>query len=388
MSAGWREGLTPILQRSEGRSRTILGGRRSKEELRYSAGMKTLGWAVCLGLAVPMAAAAQGGELLVISKKAHTLAVIDGATLKVLGTAPVGEDPHEVIASSDGRTAYVSNYGFGQFNTLTTVDVTGIKTTGKIDLGALKGPHGLVSEGGKTWFTAEAAKAIGRYDPGTGKVDLVLGTGQNRTHMIWVSEDGQRVVTTNVSSGTVSLMERKELKMGGPPPGSGGAGGQGGPPPGPPPGPRGDGKDWDETVVKVGNGSEGFDVSPDGREVWVANAQDGTISVIDFAERTEVATLRVNVPGANRLKFTPDGKRVLVGTQEGVAVIDAGTREVVKRLTLGRGASGIQMEPNGARAFVACNRDGWVAVVDLKTMTMTGKIDAGGEPDGMAWAGK
>jgi YVTN family beta-propeller protein len=213
----------------------------------------------------------------------------------------------------------------------------------------------------------------------------VLGTGQNRTHMIWVSEDEQRVVTTNVNSGTVSLMERVAMKMGGPPPG---AGGPGGPPAGPPPMPRGDGKDWDETVVKVGNGSEGFDVSPDGREVWVANAGDGTVSVVDFAGRTVVATLQVNAPGSNRLKFTPDGKHVLLGTPEGVAVVDTRTREVVKRIAVGRGASGIQMEPNGARAFVACNRDGWLAVVDLKTMTMTGKIDAGGEPDGMAWVGR
>ena len=341
--------------------------------------MKILRWVVWLGMTA--SAWAQGGDLLVISKKAHTLAVVDEATLKVLGTAPVGEDPHEVIASSDGRTAYVSNYGFGAFNTLTTVDLAGIKTTGKIDLGALKGPHGLVFVGGKTWFTAEAAKAIGRYDPAAGKVDLVLGTGQNRTHMIWVSEDGQRVVTTNVSSGTVSLMERKERKMDGPPPPGGFAPVSGGPPQ-----MADDGKDWEETVVKVGNGSEGFDVSPDGREVWVANAQDGTVSVIDLAGRKVVATLMVNVPGANRLKFTLDGRRVLVGTQEGVAVLDAGTREVVKRVALGRGASGIQMEPNGARAFVACNRDGWVAVLDLKTLTMTGKIDAGGEPDGMAWA--
>ena len=197
---------------------TIVAQTTYSRSLGYAAGMKSLGWVVCLGLAG--SAWAQGGNLLVISKKAHTLAVVDGATLKVLGTAPVGEDPHEVIASSDGRTAYVSNYGFGQFNTLTTVDVAGIKTTGKIDLGALKGPHGLVFVGGKTWFTAEAAKAIGRYDPAAGKVDLVLGTGQDRTHMIWVSEDEQRVVTTNVSSGTVSLMERVVQRKMGPPPGT------------------------------------------------------------------------------------------------------------------------------------------------------------------------
>jgi streptogramin lyase len=36
--------------------------------------------------------------------------------------------------------------------------------------------------GGKTWFTAEVTKTIGRYDPATHRVDWILGTGQNRTH--------------------------------------------------------------------------------------------------------------------------------------------------------------------------------------------------------------
>ena len=42
--------------------------------------------------------------------------------------------------------------------------------------------------------------------------------------------------------------------------------------------------------------------------------------------------------------------------------------------------------PDGSRAFVACTPDNYVAVIDLKTMEMVGKLDAGGGPDGMAWA--
>jgi len=33
-------------------------------------------------------------------------------------------------------------------------------------------------------LTAEAAKAFGSFDPATQKVDFILGTGQDRTHMI------------------------------------------------------------------------------------------------------------------------------------------------------------------------------------------------------------
>ena len=119
-------------------------------------------------------------SLLVLSKQDHTLAIVDASSLQIIAKVPVGNDPHEVIASSDGATAYVSNYGFGAYNTLAVIDLVAQKALPSVDLGALRGPHGLTFVGGKTWFTAEAAKAIGRYDPATQKVDWILGTGQNR----------------------------------------------------------------------------------------------------------------------------------------------------------------------------------------------------------------
>jgi DNA-binding beta-propeller fold protein YncE len=347
-------------------------------------------------------------SLLVLSKQDHTLAIVDPSSLQVVAKAPVGEDPHEVIASSDGSTAYVSNYGFGLYNNLYVIDLASAKDLPQIDLGPLRGPHGLTFVGGKTWFTAEAAKAIGRYDPATKKVDWIMGTGQNRTHMIFVSDDQKLIVTSNVSSGTVSLFEMQSTRQGGPGPGGpppggprpngagpggpppGGAG-QGGPRPGGPrpPGGQEPAVDWNETVVPVGRGSEGFDVSPDRKEVWVANAQDATISVIDLAGKKVVATLAANVPSANRLKFTPDGKLVLVSSGPNLVVLDAATREVVKRILVGHqghGAGGVLVEPNGARAFVSCGPDNYVAVIDLHTLEVAGHIEAGGGPDGLAWA--
>jgi YVTN family beta-propeller protein len=322
----------------------------------------------------------------------------------------VGEDPHEVIASADGRTAYVSNYGFGLYNNLYVIDLAAAKDLPQIDLGPLRGPHGLTFVGGKLWFTAEAAKAIGRYDPAAGKVDWVMGTGQNRTHMIYVSDDQKLIVTTNVSSGSVSVMDMESTRGGGPPgggrgPGPGGSppngprpagqggarpAGQGGPGPGGrPPGGQEPAVDWNETVIPVGRGSEGFDVSPDGKEVWVANAQDATISVIDLGAKKVVATLAADVPSANRLKFTPDGRLVLVSSGPNLVVLDAATREVVKRIQVGHqghGAGGVLVEPSGARAFVSCGPDNYVAVIDLRTLEMTGQIAAGNSPDGLAWA--
>jgi YVTN family beta-propeller protein len=46
----------------------------------------------------------------------------------------------------------------------------------------------------------------------------------------------------------------------------------------------GDVSGWTMTHVPVGKGPEGFDVSPDGKELWAANSHDGTLSVVDVVD--------------------------------------------------------------------------------------------------------
>ena len=311
---------------------------------------------------------------------------MDAKTLQVLARVPVGPDPHEVIASSDGKTAYVTIYGGGRYHALSVIDLVGQKALPDIDTGALSGPHGIVFVGGKVWFTAEGSKAVARYDPASAKIDWIMGTGQNRTHMLYVTPDEKQIYTTNVSSATVSILEKVTLPPMGPPPGARPP--QGSQPPPPPPGGNQPRTDWNQTVIAVGKGDEGFDVSPDGRELWTANAQDGTLSVVDLATRTVTATLDAKTFGANRLKFTPDGKLVLISMlgNGDLVIYDAASRKEFKRVPIGHGAAGIQMDPDGTRAFVSCGPDNYVAVIDLKTLAVTGHIDVGGEPDGLAWA--
>src|ERR1017187_7234037 len=118
--------------------------------------------------------------------------------------------------------------GGGGGATIAVVDLTTQKPLAPIDLGALRAPHGLVFAGGKLYFTAEGAKVVGRYDPSTQKIDWVMGTGQNRTHMVIVSKDLKTVFTSNVSSATVSIIEQSATQGPGPGRGPGGPGGQGG----------------------------------------------------------------------------------------------------------------------------------------------------------------
>ena len=310
-------------------------------------------------------------SLLALSKANHTLAIVDPATLKIIAKVPVGVDPHEVVASSDGRTAYVCIFGGGSLHELNVIDLVAQKPLPNIDTRPLYGPHDITFVNGKAWFTAEGSKSVGRYDPATGKLDWSMGTGQDRTHMIYVTADGKRIYTTNVSSGTVSILVDTLIQPGKMAP--------------PNAKPR---EDWIQTVVPTARGSEGFDVSPDGSELWTAASEDGSISIIDLSAKKLKDKIDAKVNGANRLKFTPDGKQVFISSlQTGeLTIYDAMSRKEVKRLKLGRGAAGILMDPEGSRVFVACSADNYIAVIDLKTLEVTGHLDIGGVPDGLAWA--
>ena len=362
--------------------------------------------------------------LLVLHKGENAMAIVDPSSGKVLGRVPTGQDPHELAVSDDGKLAFASNYagpGPRGGNTLSVIDIAARKELHRVDLSPLSRPHGLWFSDGKLYFTVEGSMAIARYDPQGNKVDWVLGLGQDRTHMIVVSRDQKTIFTSNVSSNTISVIERAAPRQGfpggpggppggpgGPPPGGPPGGGPDGPPPGAPPGDRppdggppggpggrggpppggpGGGPGWRQTVIPVGRGPEGFDVSPDGKELWTAHMGDGRISVIDVASKKVVATIDAGAKSPNRLKFTPDGKHALVSEIRGggLVVLDTETRSVIKRVPLGRSASGILIPPDGAHAYVALTGDNAVAVIDLKTLSEVTRLKTGSGPDGMAW---
>jgi len=300
--------------------------------------------------------------LLVLEKEDKSMAIVDPFTLKVVARAPAGEDPHEVVVSQDGNRAYISNYGGFRTpqNTLSVVDLNSQKALPPVDLGPLKAPHGLEMVNDKVYFTAEGSKAIGCYDPATKQVEWVVGTGQGRTHMLKVTHDLREIFTASMTSSTITVFERDT---------------------------NADSSGWTEANIPVSPAPEGFDVSPDGKELWAASHQE-TVTIIDVATKKVIQTINVHTKFANRLKFTPDGKHVLISDlgNGDLIVVDATSRSEVKRVSLGHGAAGILIAPDGKVAYIAVSPDGNVAVVELKTFSVTARILTGKGPDGLAWA--
>lgn len=315
---------------------------------------------VLAGNPAPSRAQTPSPALLVLNKEDATLSIIDPGTLKTVAQIATGEGPHEITASDDGKMAFVANYG-GRTpgNTISVMDLVAQKELRRVDLGALRRPHGIVFAEGKVWFTAEQNRLIGRYDPASNQIDWLLGIGLNGTHMLLFSKDRSLLFTSNIGSDSITVLQRGS-----------------------------DPSLWNATNVSVGKGPEGSDISPDGREYWAANSGDGTVSIVDVAAKKVVQTVDIHTKRSNRLKFTQDGKLVLVsdlGWNE-LILLDASSRKEIKRLNVGRQPEGILIAPDGGHAYVAVAGEKVVEILDLKTLEVGARIPTGAGPDGMAWA--
>ena len=291
--------------------------------------------------------------LLVGEKSGAALAIVDPTSLEIIAHVPANDNPHEV--ATDGVYAYVSN---SRAQKITVIDLATQKQVDGIELHPLGAIHSLEMADGKLYFANETARTIGRYDPDTKQIDRVIGVGIPSMHMIKPTKDAQKIMVTSMSDGVAAILDNVHTS------------------------------NWTLAVIPTGPRAEGLDISPDGRELWVTNVNESTISIIDIASQKEIEKIKLPTAFSNRLKFTLDGRYVFVSELRGneMVVLDAVTRRQVKRIDLGGGSEGILMAPDGTRAFVAVSRANKVAVIDLNTLTIIGEVPGLNNPDGMAWA--
>jgi DNA-binding beta-propeller fold protein YncE len=300
--------------------------------------------------------------LLVVEKGDATLSAYDIGTRRLLWRTPVGAEAHEVAVLRGRALAYVSHYGGpgSDMHDLAVVDLRSGNKLGLADIAPLRSPHGLLARDGKVWFTAETSKAIGRWDPDTARVEWLLGLGTERSHML-IALPGGAIATANSDSGSVSVISPVSTTF---------AGGPARP-------------NWKVEHISTGAGTQGIDVTPDGRFIWASAAREGVVRVIDLPSRTVVETIPLPWKAGNRLRITGDGKMALVAGEELLA-IETATKSS-RRLRLGTGrAEGLLVAPGDRAVFVALPQENRVAVVRLPDLTLDGMIETGATPDGLA----
>jgi YVTN family beta-propeller protein len=299
--------------------------------------------------------------LVALNKDDSTLAIIDPSTMKVVSKVPTGDSPHEVVLSADGKTAFVANYGARTpGSSISVIDTSAGKEIRRFDVSPLMRPHGLQVIGGKLYFTAEVNRVIARYDPVANKIDWLMGTGQNGSHMVVGTGDQKRFFTANIGSDSVTSFEFQNVPPGG----------------------------SKVTHIAVGKQPEAIDLSPDGKEIWAGLNAEGAIDVVDTATNTFKEKIKIG-GRPYRVKFTPDGKFVvntMAETKE-LLIIDAATRKEVKRIKLESTPLGIIFSADGKTAFVSVVQPDLVLKINLESGEILGRVDSGKAPDGIAVSG-
>jgi YVTN family beta-propeller protein len=304
--------------------------------------------------------------LLIANKGEHTLGLVDpqGGT-QVATVAESGITGHEVIASPDGRTAYVPIYGNSGVgkpgtdgSTIDVIDIASRKVTGKIDFGHGVRPHCplIGPKDGMLYVTTELDKTISIIDPKTLKIVASIPTGQPESHMLTIAPDGKRGYTANVGPGTVSVLDMENRKT--------------------------------LAVIPVSGEIQRIAVSTDGKLVFTSDQKKPQLAVIDAATNKIKTWIPLSGFGYGTAT-TPDGRWLVVAvrTANKVAIIDLATMKVVHEIDVPAAPQESLVRPDGQVAYVSCDASKKIVAIRTSDWTVEKMIDAGPGADGLAWAG-
>ena len=305
------------------------------------------------------------GWLLVANKADHALGIIDPVTAAQVAVVPEnGITGHEVIASPDGRKAYVPIYGSGgvgkpgtdgQHIVVIDLATRAIEKTFAFTKGIR--PHHPVfgPKDGLLYVTTELDNTVTVFDPKTMTIVGSVSTEQPESHMLAISSDGTRGYTANVGPGTVSVLDlvsRKHL-----------------------------------TVIPVATHTQRIALSVDDRWAFTSDTTQPRLAVIDTKSNTVSRWITLPAPGYGAAA-TPDGRwlAIAISSANKVAVIDLKTFAVARTVDVPPSPQEVLVRPDGQVAYVSCDVPGKVAAIRTSDWTVEKIIDAGKYADGLAWA--
>jgi len=305
------------------------------------------GMSVSNGTVSPVAGAQ--GVLLVANKGDQTMGIVDPHSGQQIATvAEGGTTGHELVASPDGRTAFVPIYGdsgVGKPGTdgrnMIAVDIASRKVVGNVDFGHGVRPHCAVfgPKDGMLYVTTELDKTISIIDPRALKIVGSIPTGQPESHMLAITADGKRGYTANVGPGTVSVLDMENRKT--------------------------------ITVIPVAGVVQRIAISPDGKMAFTSDQTKPQLAVIDTASNTVKTWIPLPDAGYGTAP-TPNGRSLVVAvrTANKVAVVDLGAMKVAHVIDVPAAPQEVLMRPDGQVAYVSCDASHKIAVIRTSDWTV------------------
>ena len=307
-------------------------------------------------------------QVLVVCKADRQLVSLDPGSLEVRWRAALSDVGHEVVASVDGRLAYVPLYGTGGVGlpgrSGDGLDVVDLQLGARVDtiplppncrphfadwagegtlLVTAEGIHSVLS----VYLTTYTAKRGGRSRPDIRE----LPTGHPQSHMLAIPRDGSRVYTADVNPGrvteiTLASSERRILEL----------------------------------AAQVNR----ISLSTSGKAAYVGDQNEPRLAVVDT--RSMTVDRWIPLPGiAFGTAALRDG-RLLVALRQAAQVIllDAKTGTVHGAVSVPQGPQRVALADDEQTAYVTCSPGDAVVAIDLAELRMSSTCTPGRDPDGIA----
>jgi YVTN family beta-propeller protein len=301
------------------------------------------------------------GFLFIANQGDHTALVVNLDSRKVLSKIGVDINGHEVAVAPNHHFGYVPIYGNSGVgkpgtdgSTIEVIDLHAGRAVNIIALGKPLRPHcAKFGPDGLLYVSTELSNAIYVVDPATGKVVGEIPTGAQESHMFVLSPDGKRAYTSNVGSGSVSVLDVQNRSL--------------------------------ITIIPVAKTVQRISISTDGRFVFTQDQTTPRIAVIDTA--TNKLARWIDLPAVVYSSTpTPDGKLLLANAPSGkLFVIDLSSEKVAASYDIPAAIGEIAIDAASAHAYVSCPQKGTIEILDIKAGKLEPPLALSLGVDGLAW---
>jgi len=305
-----------------------------------------------------LAIAPDGSRAYVGRAATKDVVAIDLRANRVVGSPiPIGAFPSAIAISPDGMRAYVVDSTASELEpaeTITVLDLqTGSVVGGPIKVGLAPSDVAITPDGSKAYVVNQFSNTVSVIDARTNAVVGEPIPIVEQPTAVAVSPDGSRAYVTSQVSDVVSTIDTHTDKVIG-------------------------------ESEKLLSGSFQIAISPDGGRAYVVSVNEEALAGLDLHTGQRL-------PGASGLEkpefvaMLPDGKAVYVaGSEAGsVSVFDTGTSKLGPSIPVGRGAAGVAVVPDQppAASFTAARARPGVPV----DFDASGSMDPDGSVAAFAW---
>lgn len=285
-----------------------------------------------------------------------SVSVIDRDAYKVVKTLPVGDYPHHMIVSLDGRYLYTGNTHSDTVSAIDLTTETIAKTIPLLD------PYNFYYSPDRKLLVTTCTR-LGRVEvhavdewndigkAGGWKRVAQIPTGKDPNHFAF-SLDGRFMYVSNEYSHQLSVINLQEHKV----------------------------------IRQLNPGRRPVDVSlaPGGKALFVASYGEGRVTVYDTESLKEIDRIQTGA-GAHGMAMSTDGKILFVSNRDAssVSVIDVASRKVTQNFSVPQGPDMMEVTPGGRELWVTSRYAASVNVIDLSTGKLTHRIRTGAAPHGV-----